>query len=150
MKRALLVISLSLFTLSLMAAPIGEKRAREIATSFFASSTATQSTATLTLDLAWAGYDMEQNLQSTSPQAEIQDDALIYIYNRTDTKGFVIVAGDDCVERSIIAFSHENSFDTKDMAEGAKAMLQAWCEDIAKARKSNKRGAGLQVARPTP
>lgn len=141
MKRALLVISLSLFTLSLMAAPIGEKRAREIATNFFASSTATRSAATLALDLAWAGYDMEQNLQGattrTSQQTEEQDDALLYIYNRTDAKGFVIVAGDDSVERSIIAFSHENSFDIENMAEGARAMLQAWCDDIAEVRKSN-------------
>lgn len=139
MKRTL-IIPLLLLSFTLMAAPIGEKRAREIATNFFASSTATRSAATLALDLAWAGRDMEQNLQGattrTSQQTEEQDDALIYIYNRTDAKGFVIVAGDDNAKREVIAFSHDNSFDTANMAEGAKAMLQAWCDDIVEARNS--------------
>lgn len=137
MKRTILVISLSLLSLSLMAAPIGEKRAREIATKFFTS--ATRSDAAPSLDLAWVGNDMEQNLINSatrSTQAGASDDALLYIYNRTDAEGFVVVAGDSNAEREIIAFSFDNSFDTENMAEGARAMLQAWCEDIANTRNS--------------
>ncbi len=137
MKRLLLIVSLLIFSISLVAAPIGEKRAREIATNFFAS--ATRSGATPSLDLAWAGNDMEQNLLNSgtrSAQAGASDDALLYIYNRTDATGFVIVAGDDNAKCEIVAFSFDNSFDTENMAEGAKAMLQAWCEDISEARNS--------------
>ena len=137
MKRLLLIVSLLIFSISLVAAPIGEKRAREIATNFFA--TATRSGATPSLDLAWVGNDMEQNLLNSgtrSAQAGASDDALLYIYNRTDAVGFVIVAGDDNAKRGIVAFSFDNSFDTENMAEGAKAMLQAWCEDISEARNS--------------
>jgi len=138
MKRLLLVIPFLLLSISLVAAPIGEKRAREIATNFFA--TATRSGATPSLDLAWVGNDMEKNLldnATRSAQTSTSDDALLYIYNRTDAVGFVIVAGDDNAKREIIAFSFDNSFDTENMAEGAKAMLQAWCKDIAEKRNSN-------------
>ena len=132
MKRLLLVIPFLLLSISLVAAPIGEKRAREIATNFFA--TATRSGATPSLDLAWVGNNMEQNLRNDatrSAQIGASDNARLYIYNRTDATGFVVVAGDDNAKREIIAFSHDNSFDTEDMADGAKAMLQAWCEYIA-------------------
>mgnify|MGYP003485244575 CR=1 FL=1 len=60
MRRKLLIIPFLALSLSLTAAPIGEKRAREIATNFFA--TATRSGATPSLDLAWVGNDMEKNL----------------------------------------------------------------------------------------
>ncbi len=143
MKKIFITISFLLFALSIMAAPIGEKRAREIATNFF--TTATRSGATPSLDLAWAGNNMEQNLlgnNTRSAQTDANDNALLYIYNRTDSKGFVIVAGDDNAKREIIAFSHDNSFDTNDMADGAKAMLQAWCEDIAAVGNDNSKSVG--------
>ena len=139
MKR-LIVIPFILLSLSLFAAPIGEQRAKEIAMNFFASSNTRSSS--VVLDLEWAGSDAESlefinsTTRSSDSEAEGANKALIYIYNRIDTKGFVVVAGDDNVERAIIAFSLSNTFNTKDMPEGAKAMLQAWCEQIAAARNS--------------
>ena len=137
----ILVISLLLLSLSLTAAPIGEKRAREIATNFFSSTSATRSGSAPTIELEWAGFGMGQaipynNATRTRSADKASDDALMYIYNRTDSEGFVIVAGDDCAKRDIIAFSHDNTFNTEDMTEGAQAILQAWCEDIAASRKS--------------
>ena len=135
MRRNLLIIPFLALSLSLTAAPIGEKRAREIATNFFA--TATRSGATPSLDIAWMGNDMEKNLldnATRSAQTGTSDDALLYIYNRTDTAGFVIVAGDDHAKREIIAYSLDNSFDTKDIADGARAMLTEWCLQIEEAR----------------
>lgn len=139
MKR-LIVIPFTLLSLSLFAAPIGEQRAKEIALNFFASSNTRSSS--VVLDLEWAGSDAESlefinsTTRSSDSEAEGANKALIYIYNRIDTKGFVVVAGDDNVERAIIAFSLSNTFNTKDMPEGAKAMLQAWCKQIAAARNS--------------
>ncbi len=138
MKKGGITLYLLSLSIVLAAAPIGEKRAREIATNFF--TTATRSGSTPSLDLAWMGNDMEQNLRNDatrSAQIGASDNARLYIYNRTDATGFVVVAGDDNAKREIIAFSHDNSFDTEDMADGAKAMLQAWCEEIAEKRKSN-------------
>ncbi len=146
MKKIILTILFLTFSLLLTAAPIGERRAREIAINFFA--TATRSGATPSLDLAWVGNNMEQNLLNNatrSAQTGASDDALLYIYNRTDAAGFVIIAGDDNARREIIAFSHDNSFDTENMAEGAKAMLTEWCLQIEEARNSRSPKATSRV-----
>lgn len=140
--KKILTISLLLLSLTLTAAPIGEKRAREIAANFFSLTSATRNGSAPALKLEWAGFGMEQSAPYSNPTRtqnaeEASNEALMYIYNRTDADGFVIIAGDDCAKRDIIAFSHENTFNTDDMAEGAQAILQAWCEDIAASRKSN-------------
>ena len=138
MKR-IVIIPILLFTLSLTAAPVGEKQARAVAERFFSKAPATRSGSTPTIELEWAGFEMGQSAPSnlstrTRNTAEVNDDALMYIYNRTDAKGFIIVAGDDCAKRKIIAFSHDNNFNSQNMSEGAQAILDAWCRDIADAR----------------
>ncbi|MBQ5635909.1 MAG: Spi family protease inhibitor, partial [Alistipes sp.] len=123
MKR-LIILPLLLLTLSLSAAPISEQKAREIATEFF-SANATRSSA---VQLAWAGDDAYKisNVQTRSTS----DSALMYIYNRTDSKGFVIIAGDDSAPRPILAFSYDNDFDTGDVADGARMLLADLCAEI--------------------
>ena len=125
MKR-LIILPLLLLTLSLSAAPISVQKAREIATEFF-SANATRSSA-VQLELAWAGDDAYKisNVQTRSTS----DSALMYIYNRTDRKGFVIIAGDDSAPRPILAFSYDNDFDTKDVADGARMLLSDLCAEI--------------------
>ncbi len=139
MKR-ILIIPFVFITLSLFAAPIGEKQAREIALQFFASQ-GTRS-ASPRLEIEWAGSDIasERTINATRSSAinnENLDEALVYIYNRTDTNGFVVVAGDDNVNKPILAFSRTNTFTMEDMPDGAKAILQGWCEQIAAARSGN-------------
>lgn len=147
MKR-LIIIPFILITLSLFAAPIGEKRAKEIALSFFASGNTRASS--VELNLEWAGDDVSVDIvvenDATRSEEGANDEALLYIYNRVDTKGFVVVAGDDNVEQAIIAFSHSNNFDTKNMPDGAKVMLQAWCEQILAARNSKTQKMGTTRA----
>ena len=125
MKR-LIILPLLLLALSLSAAPISEQKAREIAAEFF-STNATRSSA-VQLELAWAGDDAYKisNVQTRSTS----DSALMYIYNRTDSKGFVIIAGDDSAPRPILAFSYDNDFDTKDVADGARMLLADLCAEI--------------------
>lgn len=139
--KKIIVLPLLFLALSVFAKPIGEERAREIATNFFATSK-TRTTAVV-LELEWAGSDVDvtdreirQTRSAESNAEEGAGDELIYIYNRVDTKGFVIVAGDDGVERAIIAFSHSNKFDMGNMPDGTKAMLQAWCKQIKATRNS--------------
>lgn len=132
MKR-LLILPLLLVTFMLSAAPIGEKRAREIATSFFAS--ATTRTTTPALELEWAGEKMDG--RSIAPlSATNQEEAMLYIYNRTDAQGFVVVAGDDGMESAIVAFSHDNNLQVENLSEGARYLLAGWCREIAAVRKS--------------
>lgn len=130
MKKIALLISLMLFCLNLMAAPIGEKRAREIAINFFAQHT-TRSTGDINLTLEWAGNSFTQP-QRTSIDA---DQALLYIYNNLN-RGFVVIAGDDALN-PIIAYSFENNLLTDNMAEATEAILDAWCRQVAASRRAS-------------
>ena len=129
--KKILVIPLLFIAVVLSAAPIGENRAKEIALSFFAKS-ATRS-ATPAVELEWAGDDVTAVKGKFNASATNLGASLLYIYNRTDAKGYVVVAGDDTV-RPIIAFSHENSIDVTNLPAGARAMLSAWCKQVAASR----------------
>ena len=131
MKR-LLFIPLLFISFILSAAPIGEKRARELAVQFFAKTTTRA--ADVKLDLEWAGYDINQ---ATTRGAVIDaDEALLYIYNRADSEGFVIISGDDS-QRPIVAYSNDGYFEVNDIADATRWMLSAWCEQIEAARDAN-------------
>ena len=130
MKKAL-IIPLLFVAFTLSAAPIGERKAREIATTFFANSS-TRATSPV-LSLEWAGENISgMNIAPLS--ASNSDEAVLYIYNREDAKGFVVVAGDDNVEKQIVAFSHDNTMRVNNLSDGAKYILSAWCKQIASAR----------------
>lgn len=130
--KKLLFIPLLFISLCLSASPIGEKRARDIATQFFAK-TVTRGAA-VKLDLEWAGNDI--NGVITRGQVVDAAEALMYIYNRADGKGFVIVSGDDST-RAIIGYSNEGSFEVNDMADATRWMLSSWCDQIEASRESN-------------
>jgi hypothetical protein len=127
----------------LSASPIGADKAREIAVRFFEQNH-TKSSVKVGVDLVWFGDEVEDR-QLTKASVGDSDKALIYIFNRSDSKAFVVIAGDDRV-KPIIAFSDNNSFDISNMAEGTRAILDAWCRQIAAARYGN----GNQVYNAVP
>lgn len=114
-----------------MAEPIGEKRAREIATEFL-SQKMTRATIS-NLQLEWAGNDIVNITRAGSDL----DNSLMYIYNSAESKSFVIVGGDTNAD-FVLAYSLNNTFNMNDMADGAKDILSAWCRQIEDARKNNK------------
>ena len=130
--KKLLFIPLLFISLYLSASPIGEKRAREIATQFFAKQITRGGS--VNLDLEWAGQDI--NKATTRGAAGDLDEALMYIYNLSDSKGFVIVSGDDST-RSIVAYSNEGSFEVNDIADATRWILSAWCDQIETSRAAN-------------
>lgn len=131
MKKIFLFISLLLATTNLMAEPIGEKRAREIATDFL-SQRMTRSTIS-NLQLEWAG----NNINGITRAGNNTDDSLMYIYNSEASKSFVIVGGDTNAD-FVIAYSLNTTFNMENIADGAKAILNAWCRQIEDARNNNK------------
>ena len=148
--RRLIVIPFIFITLSLFAAPIGEQKAREIALKFFGTSGTR--TSSVVLEMEWAGSDIESveksggvTRSSAVGSENDVEEALVYIYNRVDTKGFVVVAGDDKVKKPILAFSYDNTFDVENMPDGAKAILQAWCQQVAAIRTSNRLSAATRA-----
>ena len=128
--KKLLFIPLLFISVVLSAAPIGEKRARELAVQFFAKKMTTRA-ANVKLDLEWAGHDINQ---ATTRGAVIDaDEALLYIYNLSDAEGFVIISGDDS-QRPVVAYSNEGSFEVNDIADATRWMLGKWCEQIEASR----------------
>lgn len=128
MKKILILLALLVSTASLMAEPIGEKRARQIAEDFFSQYASRATTDELSLE--WAGNDIGAATRGSS-----NNDALMYIYNRGTDDGFVVVAGDSNIA-PIIAYSFNTTLDTSDMAEATRAILDAWCKQVAAARLS--------------
>ena len=131
MKKILTIIPLLLLSMVLTAAPIGEKRAREIATSFFAEG-ATRAV-TPAVELAWAGDDLTLAAGKFSTSTTRVDESLLYIYNRTDAQGHIVIAGDDAL-RPIIAFSCDNTLDVNNLPDGVRFMLKSWSKQVAAAR----------------
>lgn len=135
MKR-FIIIPLLFIAFALLAAPVNERQARDIAMTFFQSSAPTRS-ATVGVELVFAGNDFSASVQ---PMSSIDSDSesLIYIYNRSDIEGFVVIAGDDAM-RSVIAFSFNNSFNVENIAASTRHILSAWCRQVAAARSGQSR-----------
>ena len=111
--KKILFIPLLFIALCLSAAPIGEKKAREIAESFFLSASTRSVTNTLELEY----------VESISGKGQV------YVYNRQGG-GFAVIAGDDRFS-PVIAFSYDNVYDSDSMPPAAKELLQCWARQIA-------------------
>ena len=125
MKKIFTTI-LAIFAIGVVsAASISELQARRIAIDFFSGGTRSGAVG---VNLEWSGRTLKSSViqRSTTPASS---DALIYIYNRDDQNGFVIVSGDDKA-RPIIAFSDEGAFDVTNIAPSTRELLSAWCKQI--------------------
>lgn len=127
MKKILLLIAFISISALVYGSPIGEQRAREIAKNFFMQHSTRSSSSDVAL--AWAGDDIEAGVAATDV-----DLAMLYIYERTDAKGFVVVAGDDTVA-PIVAYSFENSINVNNMAVATRAILAAWGKQVSASRR---------------
>ncbi|MBE6239216.1 MAG: hypothetical protein E7113_04080 [Bacteroidales bacterium] len=122
MKKIMFFMSF-LLALSVSAAPVSEKRARQIASDFFSGVFVKSSGSGV--ELVWSGNDLNESAVTKS----VSGDPLMYIYNNAGGDGFVIVSGDDNT-RPVIAFSYDGSFDVEDMPGGARYILSGWMKQI--------------------
>ena len=122
MKKIMFFMSF-LLALSVSAAPVSEKRARQIASDFFSGVSVKSSGSGV--ELVWSGNDLNESAVTKSVSGE----PLMYIYNNACGEGFVIVSGDDNT-RPVIAFSYDGSFDVEDMPGGARYILSGWMKQI--------------------
>lgn len=60
-------------------------------------------------------------------------DAYYYIFNNGHDAGFVIVAGDDCVE-DVLGYADNGTFNTEEMPDNLRAWLDSYADQIAWAR----------------
>lgn len=142
MKKILSIICLLLVSTTLYAEPIGEQRAREIALEFFSQ----HSTRSLVGDISleWAG----DTIGEQSATGSALNTSLMYIYNRGNNGGYVIVAGDTNIN-PIIAYSLDTTLDMGNMAEATTAILEAWCRQVESARKAAKPISGTTMRAAT-
>ena len=123
MKRIIALLTLLVAWSALSAAPISKQQARRIASDFFSQGV---TRATESLELAWAGHSFENASRNG-------EEPLLYIYNRNDRNGFVIVAGEEGAS-PIIGFSEERPFEVEQIAPGARYLLESWMKQLAALR----------------
>lgn len=111
MKKILTLPAL-LLTVLMSATPVGEKKARELAASFFGGTTRSV-VENVGLELA-EGVNAEQN---------------VYVFNRQGG-GFAIIAGDDRFT-PVIAYSYDGTFDKDNMPPAARHLIDCWARQIA-------------------
>lgn len=114
MKYWLLLLC-NFFSVFLFAEEVPLTEARSWALNFFQSQTGTRS-GNVRLDMVWNGE---------SPNSRANTKPAFYVFNRLDSKGFVIVSGDDLVN-PLIGYSLENEFNMQDLP----ANIQDWLEDM--------------------
>ncbi len=130
MKKLFLILFL-VCVLDASAGPIGVERAKELASKFF-NENATRSTAA-TVELEWAGSSVDGD--ATRSTAANVDEALLYVFNRTDDKGFVVLSGEDSYDH-VMAFSYEGRINMQALPESARFIFSSMCDDIAYARQN--------------
>ena len=127
MKHLITILTLvltTLLSLSSMAAPVSPEKAREKAIKLFSSRMQTR--AVPEFELIWDG--------ETAATRSTQDAAL-YIFDRTDGPGFIIIAGDDAVP-TVLGYSFEHNFGRGTMPENLHYWLSCQRQMVLAAREA--------------
>lgn len=117
MRRHLLLLISCVFVLGAWASPIDKYAAYNKAVAFMSGRGVTMPKSQR---MAFAG-------PSTGTATETSS---YYVFDVGNDKGFVIVAGDDVVTE-ILGYADSGSFDSDNLPENAKAMLESYAEQIA-------------------
>jgi hypothetical protein len=122
-KTVLLACAVFVFS-STFAAQVDEQTARQVARNFVTFySEATQIKGHLELELVYSSLSSGQTFLGSQPQK-----VLFYVYN-FDSRGFVIVAGDDAV-RPILGYSDEEAYDPEQLPPSVEKWLEDYKEQI--------------------
>lgn len=133
LRTFVIVFACGAFFTPLLSKPITRKKANDVAKAFFASK------------------DVEGNAILAYPIASTRgsesSSAPYYIFNSSDNKGFVIVAGDDDSE-SILGYSSSGSFDYDNAPEGLKDLLEAYTKHLPTSQNTGTRATEWKAVAP--
>ena len=130
MKRNLLLLLYLLMPFIIMAEDISEEQAKLIAEQFFTTENSANG---------------QRRAPEVSPQLNYASEGgELYVFNKADGEGWVIVAGNDGAPSSILAFSDTGSFDYEKAPDAAKSILSHYAENIRGLRHTT----GLRRAGP--
>ena len=126
--RCTLLFLFILLANRLLADNVTAEQAHALATDFFKTNVQTRSTAASPqLQLVWDGEDANTRSVGNLPA--------FYVFNSTDRKGFVIIAGDDVV-MPVLGYSFTNSFVKDGMPSNLKSWMNGLKEQINEARET--------------
>ena len=126
--RCTLLFLFILLANRLLADNVTVEQAHALATDFFKTNVQTRSTAASPqLQLVWDGEDANTRSAGNLPA--------FYVFNSTDQKGFVIIAGDDVV-MPVLGYSFTNSFVVDGMPSNLKSWMNGLKEQINEARET--------------
>ena len=126
--RCTLLFLFILLANRLLADNVTAEQAHALATDFFKTNVQTRSTAASPqLQLVWDGEDANTRSAGNFPA--------FYVFNSTDQKGFVIIAGDDVV-MPVLGYSFTNSFVVDGMPSNLKSWMNGLKEQINEARET--------------
>ena len=133
LRTFVIVFACGAFFTPLLSKPITRKKANDVAKAFFASK------------------DVEGNAilayPSASTRGSVSSTAPYYIFNSSDNKGFVIVAGDDNAE-SILGYSESGSFDFDQAPDGLKDLLEAYTKHLPTSQNTGTRATEWKAVAP--
>lgn len=139
MRRFTLLFVAALSVLSMSAAPVDMEQARKIALSFIKSNYPQTRSGEETLTLVWT--DDVTGTRSGSSDA-IASEPTFYVFDRTDTPGFVVVAGDDAVY-PILGYGREQTFSKEGMPSNLRAWFDSYQRQINWLRSHNKQASAV-------
>ena len=131
MKRVILLLILFASAMTVWPSPVSSGKAKQWALDFFKNKSQTRGEL-VSLDMVWDGED-NASRANNAPS--------FYVFNRTDRKGFVVVAGDDVVN-PLIGYSFENSFNYTNLPEN----IRLWFEDVKREMKAIRNSPSLRKA----
>lgn len=125
--KHLLLLCFCLFTGMLYADNVSVEQAQSLAANFFKVNAQTRNVSPQ-LQLVWDGENAQTRIAGTAPA--------FYVFNRTDSNGFIIVAGDD-IALPILGYSYTNSFEIDGMPDNIRNWMNGLRKQINAAREEN-------------
>ncbi len=107
---------------SLMAGPVDQQKAQKVGTRFLSTTALSQKNA-----------DIKLNLVNVAADRDATD---YYVFNVSNSEGFVVIAGDDRV-RPILAYSTTGKYNPNDVADGFQYTLDGFRKEIQYVREHN-------------
>ena len=122
MRKFYLSLCLMAIIGSLMAGPVDQQKAQKVGTRFLSTTALSQKNA-----------DIKLNLVNVAADRDATD---YYVFNVSNSEGFVVIAGDDRV-RPILAYSTTGKYNPNDVADGFQYTLDGFRKEIQYVREHN-------------
>lgn len=124
MKKLLSLVAMALVAAVVSADPIDEAKAKRVAQEFIVPGH--------TMQLVYRAERLDKEAAAKLSAATLKSSPY-YVFSRGEDKGYVIVAGDNCLPL-VLGYTESGNFDEKDIAPALQDMLGDWAKSIERAQ----------------